>query len=363
MNRAVLTSYLDRKWAGKSHETLVHVCYLSGLTGMLLRLRMKQRRCTILLYHQVDTPTGIGFGSGKDSYVPPGVFRRQMEFLKGRFRILSLREAISHVETETPFPPASTAVTFDDGYRNNFSNAYPILTEYAIPFSLFVSTGFLGNQSCPWWEQIRQALVLNSQSVTLNVDSRQREYDLASDMGKRKLNAEMRQHILMHPDDEGNVLQHLQNQLSHWPGSEQGDIFLSREELRRLAQSRLVEIGSHSISHASLTHLDHEALRREVQGSKDVLESDLGRPVESFAYPYGERADFSPEVIRMVKDSGYRCALTGLQGNVGHSDDPFQLKRISIGGRDDWPLFLGKLAGISEFLRSMGKAVYRRHQR
>ena len=160
------------------------------------------------------------------------------------------------------------------------------------------------------------------------------------------------------PDREEDVIEELRKQLSFWPEGEDTDLFLSSEELQTLSRSPLVQIGSHSLSHASLANLEQDEMRREVVDSKGVLEEYIGKSVEYFAYPYGGPQHYSPEVVRAVREAGYRCALTTLSGRVGYTDDPFQIKRISIDGRDDWPLFEGKLAGVAGFLDSLGRTVY-----
>ncbi len=345
--------------ARASFEALINVSYFTGLTKLLMRRRARMKRCTILLYHRVDTPTGNGFASGRESRVPPREFHRQMEFLKRRFHVLALKEAVSHLNSRTPFPAGSLVVSFDDGYRDNLINAYPILSEYGIPFSVFVTTDYLGNQAIAWWERVRQAIADTREPVTLDLDSLTGTYDLARTREKNRLYAALRRLFLARPQQQQIVLDHLQERLPGWPREPQSAVFLSIEELRKLAESPLVEVGSHSLSHPSLPRLEPDAMLREVRDSRRTLEEELGGTVDSFAYPYGERADFSVEVARAVRESGYRCALTGVPGTVRHGDDIFQLNRISIGGRDNWPRFLGKLSGVTQHLRSIGKAVYR----
>ena len=358
MNRGKLSSPLTQGRVRRSYETLLRASYRVGLTKAVLGLLMKQRRCTVLLYHGVDSPEEGTPEIGGEWCVHPAEFRRQMEFLKEHFRLLPLGEVASHIETGTPFPPGSAVVSFDDGYRNNLTRAHPVLEEYGVPFSVFVATGYVGNHKSPWWEQLKQALACNTQLITLKVDSTQRHYHLAHGGERKRLYTEVQRLILNSPQSEEDVLNELRKHLTPWPRGEDSNLFLSSEELRTLSRSPLVQIGSHSRSHASLANLEQDEMRREVVDSKDALEEYIGKSVEYFAYPYGGPQHYSPKVIRVVREAGYRCALTTLKGRVGCDDDPFQLKRISIDGRDDWPLFAGKLAGVAGFLDSLGKTVY-----
>ena len=347
----------------RSYAALVYASYITGLTRTLLWRRSNQRRCTILLYHEVDTAKSNGFGSGGDTRVPPEVFRRQVQFLKKHFHPLSLRDAVSHLSSGTPFPPGSLVVSFDDGYKSNLSNAYPVLEQYSVPFTVFVTTDYMSGKSIPWWDSVNQAIADTTATVTLDLDSLQGSFELESRSEKRRLYAHVRRLMLTYPQWEREITSHLKERVPGWRGETEQDAFLSKEDLRRMAQNSLVEIGSHSRSHASLPRLEEEALLREVRDSRSTLEEELGRPVESFAYPYGEPADVSALVARVVQDCGYRCALTGVPGTVNLGDDAFQLRRVSVDGRDDWPKFTGKLAGVSQFLRSAGKAVFRGNDR
>lgn len=357
-NIAGLTSSLTHARVRQSYETLLRASYHIGLTRLALGIRTKQQRCTVLLYHGVDIRTEGAQEIGGEWYVDLAEFRRQMEFLQRHFRLLSLGEAVSHIENGTPFPRGSAVVSFDDGYRNNLVQAYPVLNEFGIPFSVFVATGYLGNHKSPWWEQLKGALARSAQPLTLRVDSSERLYDLTHENERRRAFTDAQRLIMKSPDREEDVIEELRKQLSFWPEGEDTDLFLSSEELQTLSRSPLVQIGSHSLSHASLANLEQDEMRREVVDSKGVLEEYIGKSVEYFAYPYGGPQHYSPEVVRAVREAGYRCALTTLSGRVGYTDDPFQIKRISIDGRDDWPLFEGKLAGVAGFLDSLGRTVY-----
>ena len=134
-NIAGLTSSLTHARVRQSYETLLRASYHIGLTRLALGIRTKQQRCTVLLYHGVDIRTEGAQEIGGEWYVDLAEFRRQMEFLQRHFRLLSLGEAVSHIENGTPFPRGSAVVSFDDGYRNNLVQAYPVLNEFGIPFS------------------------------------------------------------------------------------------------------------------------------------------------------------------------------------------------------------------------------------
>ena len=93
-----------------------------------------------------------------------------------------------------------------------------------------------------------------------------------------------------------------------------------------------VEFGAHSVTHPILTQVGEQAqLYEEIVGSKNKIEAELDKSVLHFAYPNGQPEDFSPSIIKIVRDAGYETSVTTTAGQVFEGDDPFTLKRISCG--------------------------------
>jgi peptidoglycan/xylan/chitin deacetylase (PgdA/CDA1 family) len=103
---------------------------------------------------------------------------------------------------------------------------------------------------------------------------------------------------------------------------------LSAEEVRRLHQGGLVEVGAHTVNHPLLSGLPLASQRSEIRVSKARLEQILGHRVSSFSYPFGKPLDYAPETVDLVRQAGFACACSGISGVVLHSSDPFQLPRV-----------------------------------
>ncbi len=108
---------------------------------------------------------------------------------------------------------------------------------------------------------------------------------------------------------------------------------LSREEVFALGQGELVEVGAHTVTHPTLSALPATLQRDEIQESRALLEGALDRPVISFSYPHGGRADYTAETIEIVREAGFACACSNFAGVVGQSSDRFQLPRVQV---QDW---------------------------
>jgi peptidoglycan/xylan/chitin deacetylase (PgdA/CDA1 family) len=124
------------------------------------------------------------------------------------------------------------------------------------------------------------------------------------------------------------------DELLAWAGDEPGARstyrLLSYEEVFALTQGELMEVGAHTVTHPELSTLPAVSQRNEIQQSKAQLEEVLGRPVTSFAYPYGTRSDYTAETVRIVREAGFACACSNIHGVVGQSTDRFQLPRVHV---------------------------------
>jgi len=119
------------------------------------------------------------------------------------------------------------------------------------------------------------------------------------------------------------------------------------------------EIGSHTCSHPVLADLKEDELREELLKSKTILEDLIGAPVKLFSYPYGHLKSFNPGVKEKLRDLGYICGLTTLEGANHYSTDPFSLKRTAIADQDTKEIFSKKLQGVRDwfFLRQLIQGI------
>ncbi len=169
-------------------------------------------------------------------------------------------------------------LTFDDGFANNFTNALPVLEEVHAPAVFFVTTQHVSDPKDWLPATLRQAEL-----------ARQFWSDISESV-------------------ESNL----------WNG-------MSIEQLRRAAESPLITIGSHTISHPSLIHCDDKTLEQEVCGSKSFLEEQIGKEVDLFAYPTGQ---YDQRVLQAVADAGYRAAFVEESRSLGPV--AFEIPRIGI---------------------------------
>jgi peptidoglycan/xylan/chitin deacetylase (PgdA/CDA1 family) len=255
---------------------------------------------------------------------------------------------------EADFPERAVVVTFDDGYFDNLSHAKPLLEHYDIPATVFVTTGYLGQPREFWWDELDRLLLQPGtlpQTLCLCVNGHVHHWELGEAshyseeayrchrswnvLRKDVLGPRQRFYLSLHqmlrpvPEEERR---RLLDELIAWAGV--GPIgrsthrTLSPEEVIRLAEGGLVEVGAHTVTHPVLSILPAAAQQAEVHGSKARLQEILGRPVTSFAYPYGFRSDYTAQSAAIVREAGFACACSCVPDLVWRGTGRFQLPRI-----------------------------------
>ncbi len=262
-------------------------------------------------------------------------FRWQMELLATCFNVLPLHEAVQLIGTGR-MPPRAVCITFDDGYRSVHDLALPVLQEFKLPATVFVTSGYVGGGNM-WNDHIIEAVQslppgqLDLSELGLGA------YSLAS-LGDRRqtVNALTEASKYLPPQARDDLIKRLERMrgehLDH-------DLMLTPDMVINLDRAG-IEIGAHTISHPILTSLDDESARLEIVGGKQALEAIIGKPVRLFAYPNGKAGkDFDERHVRMAREAGFSAAFTTGHGAVTSQQDPFQLPRS--GPWDRTPFMFG----------------------
>jgi peptidoglycan/xylan/chitin deacetylase (PgdA/CDA1 family) len=249
---------------------------------------------------------------------------------------VSLADAVASLHDGDKRPPArQVAVTIDDGYRDFYLYAYPILSAYRIPATVFLVTDFIDRKGWLWWDAMVYALGHTKQSVAevplasgevlrLTLDSMEQRAAAAialaeglktvSNSGRLQVLAEIPRQLKVSVPDEPTE--------RYAP--------LTWEEVR-LTAAHGIEFGAHTKTHPILSRVsDEEELRNEIEGSKIRIEEELGRDVIQFCYPNGQPGDFLPETVETIRKSGFRIAVTTCSGLNFRGADPLQLCRIGV---------------------------------
>lgn len=278
---------------GKRLRKMLHSCaeFISVIIHPLSKLWNKNQ-VRILCYHRVcDLP------ETNDSMmylnVPPEAFAQQMAFLsQNGFNVITLDQFIDYKYENKKYPSKTVIITFDDGYRDNYINAFPILEKYNFRGTFFIVTDYIDGDRIFHWLKLG-----------------------------------------------GKSLAHSQGNKQYWLPLSQGQI------LDMSAQGAC--FGSHTRSHCSFNSVDKSVAMEELKGSKEYLEKILRKPVRCFCYPYG---DTNKSVKSLVKAAGYSAAVSTMAGGNTLKSDFFELRRIVINKKDSYAKFRRKVEGAYDWI-------------
>lgn len=263
--------------------------------------------------------------------------------------VVSLKEFIDdcrHSSLISPQTPRAV-ITFDDGYRDVWVYAWPILKQFSVTPTCFVCTNPLIRQAPLFYDRLIPTIQSETSPdlILRDLNGSERSFQLRTLQGKELFVKEATR-ILMgssQKDQETFLQQFEDHQNGDSPQRATKDLYLSLEEVKK-AQAEGVEVGSHTASHPNLQLLPREKWEPEIKGSKEELEAFLGTEMAFFSYPAGQ---YSPEVSAYVREVGYQGALTtGKKVIYDSIGDRYALPRISPEGIATMGKFYAQVAGI-----------------
>jgi peptidoglycan/xylan/chitin deacetylase (PgdA/CDA1 family) len=332
-----------------------------GLLSLLERIIARRRPgLVVLTYHRIAE-------SRKDLFYDPVIsatpeaFRTQVKWLSNRFHLLTLDKLLTQLESGTLWCEPTMLLTFDDGYRDNFHQALPVLHEFKAPATFFIPTAFFDSPRLPWWDHVAYVIKqTHAQRLTLEQNPNGGLPLLAIDLQTTSRNAAIMTIIRAFLDDsiadERWFLDQLEEQAKiHIDSRRLGcELFMTWDQIRQLADSNTgLSIGSHAHSHRKLASLDNATQYQELTKSKQILETHLSRPVKALAYPYGWSGAYTASTKAMAAQSGYCLAFSSREGTnrfVGF--DRYDVSRLGVGSADSTALIRARSALYAAFGKS-----------
>jgi len=301
---------------------------------------INRKKLLIIGYHRV-----LEEQDGCFPAVNNDTFRREMQYLKNRYNIISLKEAAEALKSHRKLPDYTAVITFDDGYRDIYVHAFPVLKDLKIPATVFFTADYIDNKEIPWWDII--GLIFNSRKKEL-FDHVKSALNIHARRKSRLLD-----HLKTVPDEQrAGLIHELKTRFDAESLSEKcaDPLMMRRDEIREMQQGN-ISIGSHTLSHPVLSRVPEEQALREISGSKKILEHELGCEVPYFAYPVGRKADYNEDTKRLVSGE-YECAVTTVRGLNSVNGDLYELKRVLI-GTFSFRWFKSEISGFFPVLRKI----------
>ena len=281
----------------------------------------------ILMYHSVQEYPSLQADSLGGIIHSERVFRQQMELLAKEFHPLSLDKLAILLRTEEKIPARSVVVTFDDGYRDNFETAAPILDQVGIAAAFYVTVECVEKHRLPWPSRVRYALRTSPHKTWKDLDGAFWTLETEADRDLAFAKACEYCCKLAGAAQEGLVASiAIELDASCPPGSDQ--LMMDWNEVRKLAEGGHA-VGSHTLSHPNLAQLPVAEARAELGRSRAYLEEQLKRPVKHFSYPCPALSPhWNEQTVQECQRAGYETAVVTDGGLARRHDNPFCLRRV-----------------------------------
>jgi peptidoglycan/xylan/chitin deacetylase (PgdA/CDA1 family) len=224
--------------------------------------------------------------------------------------------------------------TLDDGYRNNAEFAAPVFTKYDVPFTIFITGGFVERSRSLWWETA-EALIRDATELRFDFGSGPETLTLRTTRQKLAAFERFSRFIATHDEDEA-IAKLDALALAHGvdPLGITAALTMEAAELRALAMNPLARFGAHTLTHPNMRRLDDARLHDEITQSAEAVKRYIGRAPRIFAYPYGFREAVGDREIKAVAEAGFAIAVTTQPGvlSAANLESASAFPRVSLNG-------------------------------
>lgn len=291
--------------------------YRTGALAAHRRARGRTEVCVLGLHRVLSAREAADTCSQAGIVMREETFDRLLAFLKDRFAVLTLDEFLAGDGATRRHGP-QCLITFDDGWRDTYTTAWPLLRRHGLPATVFLATGFLGTADTFWIERLLYAWRKEAARDALRGQFWREmpgaaigdDPDPLVEVLKRM--SAVRRERLLAPVLDG-------------AGSSPVDRMMTWQQAREMAGDG-VSFGAHTVTHPLLTFEQDETIERELVESRRAIEEQLGRPARAFAYPNGDW----DERVRSAVFRHFEYAFTTTTGWHRCGQDRFTARRILL---------------------------------
>jgi peptidoglycan/xylan/chitin deacetylase (PgdA/CDA1 family) len=285
-----------------------------------------------------------GTGARTADAVSVADIRGQLAYLRRHYRVVPLGYILESLKSGRPFDHPTVALTVDDGRRNFYEVFFPILAEFAMSATLFVVSSFIRREDWLWTDKVSWLSDQLPQPSELSPAKIESLFAMLNQLPPESRNARIAALAA-----RMGVSIPLEAPPKYAP--------CSWTELREMADSGLVEIGSHTVTHPVFASITDEQSWFELTASRTQIEEGLGRQIHTFCFPNGKPGDYRPSQLRQVMDAGYTSSVVARWGMVTSRSNPYELPRIGVSG-DAEPLSFFKELDGAEYYQARLQKVF-----
>lgn len=321
-------------------RTIGRIGVKSAAFALAHRARLLARsELRMLAYHRVIDPAHAYDSENVSADLKS--FDWQMRYMRTNYDVISFAELSTAIERGESLPRRCAMITFDDGFADNYFNAFPILKELGMPALFSIITSMVGKQEMFWFDRaaclVKRApdgtvLSFGQFEASLNGTNRATTTAVFLQFLKDQPDTVRREHINQIDKALQELMPSEAELAPHYP--------LNWEQILLMSQAGM-EFGSHTHSHPILAKLpSEESIDAELSESRAIIERHTGKPCLAVAYPEGLEYAIDDRVVRSAERAGYKFGLTSLRGvNSLPLQLFYQLDRIQIHHSNDKTLF------------------------
>ncbi|MCS6871573.1 MAG: polysaccharide deacetylase family protein [Anaerolineae bacterium] len=307
-----------------------------------------KNRLTVLAYHRITDATAPDFLYYRPNVsASPQMFARQMAWIAKRFNVISLPVLHAFLTKGRPLPSRPLLITFDDGYLDNYQNAFPVLKRLQLPAVIFLMTSRMEHPAPPWWDEC--ALYLNL------TEHQQAELpligmcDLSTPEARRAVTDRLLRALKQVPEAEKQAaIRAVRERLDVPEPTADPPLFVNWEQVREMVAADIACMP-HTVNHPILTRVDAEQAYYELAESRAQIEAQTDQQATAFAYPNGTPSDYNAAIIQMLRDLGFQSAYTLTPAPMSLRAlrrYPLQIRRAFLLYKDSFDLFKLKVMGL-----------------
>lgn len=286
----MLSSLSKKEWMGKGAMGLVY-----------------------MLHHVEEiNPQGI-LGNQCLKVSPVFLEKIIIKYQKKGFDFISLDDLYDIISSRKQPQGPFVTFTLDDGYLDNYTNAFPIFKKYQVPFTIFVATDFIDKKAILWWDVIENLILTHDEIITNDGN----KYPCYTERQKQETFNLLRERVLLlnqaNLEEELRLLFDRYDIDWYFPIKEKG---MSWELIKELSESPLCTIGGHTVTHSSLRLLSDDDVRKEIKEGVAKLKTVTGKKVEYFSYPYGSPKDVGEREFKLIDEFSFKTAFCSRGGCI-----------------------------------------------
>lgn len=282
-----------------------------------------------LAYHRIGTANRSAFDHGLWS-ADADAFDAQVAFLKKHCDVIGPAEL---EEVARKRRGRFALITFDDGYRDNYDQAFPILRSHGVGGVFFVTTGFVDSPRLAWWDEIAWMVRSSTRPGIPAGDWLEADVTFDEPLRERAVRVLLRKYKSLAGAQTDAYLTFLAGATGsgRYAGEAQQSMWMTWDMLREMKAGGMW-IGGHTVNHPILSRLPRDQQQLEISGCRSRLEAELGAPVTWFSYPVGGPQAINDDTRASLKEAGMSAAFT-YYGGYQRLDEPwdwYDLRRVAV---------------------------------